>query len=328
MAGLCYPVPFRRVETAAPQVRAVQVTWYAETRFLNADSSGELEHIKTEIIARLNQGDAATLQWTQRALGSSEPRTQRHLIDVLGQTESSEALEALLQFAQAAEAGKGDPRMPALRAIAGLKRLEKASEQSRDAASAVLEQYLENGSDDTETLYAVASGISKLGRPEGISKLIGLLETKPQTTGIISGALNKARSPAAISLLKDRLLQDPELSNPASNIIGSTLGAIGTPQAVKALLALASKARSEETRQMIFSWLSQIHDERSIQLLYSAEDDYRFADPQFGLQLQELGQQIDNGPLAPVPLLAGMPELSDSAVAPPEMTDGMESFSQ
>ena len=263
-----------------------------ETRFLNAGSSGhELENIKAEMIARLNGGDSATLQWIQQALGSSEPKIQRHLIDVLGQVRSGEVMEAMLQFAQTADPEKGEPRMAALRAIAEVKHLQKAGKRSRDEASAILEQYLDSASSDTETLYAVANGISKLGRPGGISKLIGLLETKPETAGIISDALSKARSPTAISQLKERLQQDPELSHPASNMIGSVLGAIGTPQAVNAILDLASNAQDEETQQKIFSWLSQTNDEGSVQLLLSAQDEYRFADPQFGLRLQELGQQ-------------------------------------
>jgi hypothetical protein len=99
-------------------------------------------------------------------------------------------------------------------------------------------------------------------------------------------------------------------------MIGSTLGAIGTPQAVSALLDLASQAQGEEARQVIFAWLSQINDESSIQLLFSAQDTYRFADPQFGLQLQELGKQMDNSPLMPMPLLAGMPKGSNLAATP------------
>jgi HEAT repeat protein len=174
----------------------------------------------------------------------------------------------------------------------------------------------------------VANGISKLGRPEGISKLIGLLETKPETAGIISNALSKARTPTAITQLKDRLLQDPELSNSTSDMIGSALGAMGTPQAVKALLTLATNAQDEETQQKIFTWLGQINDERSIQLLLSAQDEYRFADPQFGLRLQELGQQIDNSSLAPMPLIAGMPELPDLAMAPPASPEMTEEFAE
>ncbi len=282
-----------------------------ESRFLNAVDPQDLKTIKAAIIARLDSGDAATLDWITQALDGSEPKLQRHLIEVLGRTEASEATEALLQFAKEADKEKGDPKISALRVIAEVRHLRKASEQSRSAASAILEDYLSSGSDDGETLYAVANGISKLGRPEGISRLIELLETKPEASAIVSDALTGARSAAAISVMENRLRQDPELSDSVSRIIGSALAAIGTPKATKALLILASNTQHQEAKQTLLSWLSQINDWRSIQLLINGQDEYQFVDPQLALELEELGTRIDNNSLAPLPLLSDFPQIPE-----------------
>jgi HEAT repeat protein len=294
-----------------------------ETRFLHAleASRHELNHIKTEMIAGLNGGDTATVQWLHRALGSSDPKLQRHLIQVLGGTASSEALEVLLQFAQAADPSKGEPKRSALRAIAKVEHLRKAPEHSRAAASAILEHYLDTASDDTDILFAVAKGLSTLGQPAGIAKLLEALDTKPEAAGLIVEALGEAPPATATSLLEERLQQDPDLSHPVTHRIGAALGAIGTPQAVQALLTFAANAQDEDAQQTILSWLSRIHDESAVQLLISAQEAYQFADPELGLRLQELGTQMDHLAVASVPLIPevpGLPARSDIAMAPPE----------
>jgi hypothetical protein len=221
------------------------------------------------------------------------------LVRVLGEIATVDALRALIDIASHTRVTSERAEGAALQAIAEVGQWRDES-LPPEALSSLLERYL--GAippQDTETISAVARGLSSLGTPKGVSQVLEMLDQLQQygssgadTRSRLSEALREVRSPEAVPVLASRLQEDPGLTDDTSRVAGNALAAMGDPHATEVLLAWAAGVTDEMRGEQAIRWLSETRDQGSLNLLLEVSRRTDFRSPALKERLAVLATKL------------------------------------
>ena len=254
---------------------------------------------KNQLLARAKAGDGAATSAIVAILDGTEPLLQEYLVRVLGEIATVDALRALIDIASHTRVTSERAEGAALQAIAEVGQWRDES-LPPEALSSLLERYL--GAippQDTETISAVARGLSSLGTPKGVSQVLEMLDQLQQygssgadTRSRLSEALREVRSPEAVPVLASRLQEDPGLTDGTSRIAGDALAAMGDPHATEVLLAWAAGVTDEMRGEQAIRWLSETRDQGSLNLLLEVSRRTDFRSPALKVRLAVLATKL------------------------------------
>jgi hypothetical protein len=290
-----------RVDQAAEQIAALSSEEVKNT-LLEAIRSGDdvmLNVANNELIARGKKGDGAAIQAIQTALDEASPNLKAYLIGMLGEIATADSLQSLLEILDM-PGQNGEARWEALKAVANIGKY-RDQDIPPQALSSLLGEYFDAmPQQDLALLGAVADGLSTVGMPEGVEKILSFLEMKetdktitPQLVEQMSDSLHQVRNPAAIAPLQARLQQDGEIEHETTRIAGDTLAAMGNAQATGSLLQWASGISGEAQMERALAWFSQVRDEQSLQLLLHVRDHFQFRELLMLEKITAIAKQID-----------------------------------
>jgi hypothetical protein len=254
---------------------------------------------KNQLVARAKAGDGTATSAIVASLDRAEPGLQEYLVRVLGEIATADALRALIDIANRTLAIGDRAVRAATHAIAEVGQWRDESVPPEDL-SALLEPYFRAISPrDTETLSAVAQGLTTLGTPQGVSEVLQMLDQLQQAgpsgkeaRSRLSEALREVRNPASVPVLATRLQDDPGLTAETSRIAGDAMAAMGAPQATEALLNWAAGVTGAASTAQAVKWLSETREHRSLELLLEVNRRADFRDPALKERLAALAREL------------------------------------
>jgi hypothetical protein len=287
-----------RLSTALESASAERLATALRQAFDESDDV-TLNVAKNQLLARAKAGDQAATSAIVASLETAESALQEYLVRVLGEIATVDALRALIDVASHSRVTSERAERAALQTIAEIGQWRDES-LPPEALSSLLERYF--GAippQDTETLSAVARGLSSLGTAKGVNQVLEMLDQLQQngssgadTRSRLSEALREVRNPEAVPVLATRLQDDPRLTNATSRAAGDALAAMGDPQATEALLAWAAGVTDEASGEQAIKWFSETRDQGSLKLLLEASHREDFRNPALKERLAALARQL------------------------------------
>jgi len=253
---------------------------------------------KNALISRGRQQDDTAVQAIRSALANVPEKIQAYLIGILGEIATPASVATLLDILNASAGSGTRNRNAVLQAIGtiGQYREEAISPQ---ALLSPLESYFDTAtSADSDVLIAVARAFSSVGTAEGVDRLLQFVEAQadeqPEAVQQVEIALLAVRNPEAVPPLQNRIQHDSELRYKITRTAGDTLAAMGAPQATTVLLQWAAEVTGAAQTDQALTWLSQVRDQQSLNLLLEASQRFRFHDQTLVQKISALAEQISN----------------------------------
>lgn len=259
-----------------------------------------LNAAKNELMKRGKENDVTAIQAIRSAIDQLTANMQTYFIGILGEIATPDALGSLIDILEGSAAHGSEAWYAALDAIGSIGR-HRSQNVSPEQLATLIEDYIERKPpDDPHLVAALGRGLSTLGTWQGVGRFLRVMDeqeaSKAMTSSwaeMMTSSLSELRNPEAVTLLQARLQADPELERATTRVAGAALAAMGNVRASEALLWWASELTGGDPNKQALTWLSEVRDEQSLQLLLHTENRFRFRDPALLAGITALAKQID-----------------------------------
>lgn len=273
-----------------------------QAAMLDAIGAGDerlLNAAKNELMKRGKQGDVTAIQAISSAIAQVPANQKTYFIGILGEIATPDALGSLIDILEGSAHGS-EAWYAALDAIGSIGRY-RSQNVSPEQLAALIEDYIETKSpNDPHLVAALGRGLSTLGTWRGVGRFLRVMDeqeaSKAMTSSwaqMMTSSLSELRNPEVVTLLQGRLQEDPGLERATTRVAGAALAAMGNVRASEALLWWASELTGGDLNKQALTWLSQVRDEKSLQLLLHAASRFQFRDPEFLVGITALAKKID-----------------------------------